>query len=154
MKSPQAALDAIDRKILAALETDGRMSIVDLATRVGLSATPCQRRVKRLEAEGVIQGYTAHIDPRVAGKALQAFVLVNLADHAEETVAAFESAVRERPEVAAAYAVSGEYDYLLHVMVEDLDAFSAFSLRALLRMPGVRDTRSSLVMGLLKSSRP
>ena len=150
MKDASPQVDAIDRRILAELETDGRMSIVDLAPRVGLSATPCQRRVKRLEADGVIRGYAARIDPRIAGRALQAFVLVNLTDHAEETVARFEQAVRERPDVAAAYAVSGEYDYLLHVMVADLDAFSAFSLKALLRMPGVRDTRSSLVMGVAK----
>ena len=103
MKDASPQVDAIDRRILAELETDGRMSIVDLAPRVGLSATPCQRRVKRLEADGGIRGY-----------------------------------------------VSGEYDYLLHVMVADLDAFSAFSLKALLRMPGVRDTRSSLVMGVAK----
>lgn len=150
MKPATPALDAIDRRIIAELEVEGRLPIVDLASRVGLSATPCQRRVKRLEAEGVIRGYAARIDPRVAGRALQAFVLVNLTDHAEDTVARFEAAVRERSDVAAAYVVSGEYDYLLHVMVADLEAFSDFSLKALLRMPGVRDTRSSLVMGALK----
>ena len=146
-------IDAIDRKILAALEADGRISIVDLAARVGLSATPCQRRLKRLEAEGVIRGYAARIDPTVLGRGLQAFILVNLSDHAEDTVAAFHRAVAERAEVAAAYILSGEFDYLLHVMVPNLEAFSGFALKTLLRMPGVRDTRSTFVMAELKAPR-
>ncbi|MEX2648254.1 MAG: Lrp/AsnC family transcriptional regulator [Alphaproteobacteria bacterium] len=143
-------LDATDRKILAVLEAEGRISIVELAAQVGLSPTPCQRRVKRLEADGVIRGYAARLDPKAMGRGFQAFVLVNLANHGEETVAAFQEAVRARPEVVGAYALSGEFDYLLHVTAPDLEAFSAFALKALLRLPGVRDTRSSFALSTLK----
>jgi Lrp/AsnC family leucine-responsive transcriptional regulator len=144
------SLDAIDRRIVAELEADGRLAIVELASRVGLSPTPCQRRVKRLEAEGVIRGYAARLDLKVMGRGFQAFVLVNLTNHGEDTVAAFQDAVRARPEVTDAYSLSGEFDYLLHVMVGDLEAFSDFALKTLLRMPGVRDTRSSFALGTLK----
>ncbi len=143
-------LDAIDRRILRALQQEGRLPIVALAERVGLSATPCARRVARLEKTGVIARYAAILDPSRLGLALQAFVLVALADHAEQTVAAFQRAVSLRPEVLAAYAVSGEMDYLLHVLAADMEAFAAFATRDLLRLPGVRETRSSFVLSALK----
>lgn len=143
-------LDANDRKILAVLEAEGRIPIVELAARVGLSPTPCQRRVKRLEADGVIRGYAARLDPKAMGRGFQAFVLVNLANHGEETVVAFQEAVRARTEVVGAYALSGEFDYLLHVTAPDLEAFSEFALKALLRLPGVRDTRSSFALSIVK----
>ena len=147
-------LDETDRRIVAALEADGRLPMVELAAKIGLSPTPCLRRVRRLEADGVIRGYRALIDPKAAGRGMQAFVMVTLRDHAEETVGAFHRALGERPEVAAAYAVSGDTDYLLHVMVPDLEAFNAFALKALLRMPGVSTTRSSFVMQELKPVQP
>src|SRR5512143_2968209 len=103
MKAPNKALDAIDRRIVAALQRDGRLAVVDLAAAVGLSATPCLRRVKRLEADGVIKGYTAVVDPAKLGLGLQAFVQVTLVSHADETVTAFERAIAARPEVVAAY---------------------------------------------------
>jgi Lrp/AsnC family leucine-responsive transcriptional regulator len=150
MKTANSKLDETDRRILTALQRDGRLSIVDLAERVGLSATPCLRRVKRLEQAGVIKGYTAIVDPAATGRGLQAFVQVNLENHAEDTVTAFQRAIMARPEVVACYAISGEFDYLLQVMVPDLEAYSEFALKALLRMPGVKDTRSSFAMGVLK----
>lgn len=150
MNSLSSNLDAMDRRILALLESEGRLPIVELAARVGLSPTPCQRRVKRLEADGVIRGYAARLDPKAMGRGLQAFVLVNLTSHGEETVAAFQQAVRARPEVAAAYTLSGEFDYLLQVAVPDLEAFSEFALKALLHLPGVRDTRSSFALSIVK----
>lgn len=148
-KKPNA-LDAIDRRILRELQRDGRISVVALAERVGLSPTPCARRLARLEESGVIARYAAILDPARIGLALQAFVLVSLASHAEETVAAFQRALAARPEVLAAYAVSGEMDYLLHVLAADMEAFAAFATRDLLRMPGVRETRSSFVLTPLK----
>lgn len=154
MKAPTQGLDAIDRRILAALQRDGRLAVVDLAAAVGLSATPCLRRVKRLEGDGVIKGYTAVVDPAKLGLGLQAFVQVTLVSHAEETVTAFERAIAARPEVIAAYITSGEMDFLLHVVAADLEAYSDFALKALLRMPGVKDTRSSFVMSLLKPPGP
>ena len=144
-------LDDIDKRIVAVLQAEGRMPMVDLADRVGLSATPCQRRVKRLEEEGVIDRYAALVSPPAVGLALQALVQVTLDDHSEKTVAAFEAAIRARPEVVACYAVTGDMDFLLHVMAPDLACFSEFAMKALLRMPGVRGTRSSFIMQEVKS---
>jgi Lrp/AsnC family transcriptional regulator, leucine-responsive regulatory protein len=144
-------LDDIDRRIVAALQADGRLPIVDLADKVGLSATPCQRRVKRLEEQGVITRYAALVSPLAVGLGLQALVQVTLDDHSEKTVEAFESAIRARPEVVACYAVTGDMDFLLHVLATDLASFSDFALKALLRMPGVRGTRSSFIMQAVKS---
>ena len=144
-------LDDIDRRILAALQAEGRLAMVDLAERVGLSATPCQRRVKRLEEEGVIDRYAALVSPPALGLALQAMVQVTLEDHSEKTVEAFEAAIRARSEVVACYAMTGDMDFLLHVLVPDLAQFSEFAMKALLRMPGVRGTRSSFIMQAVKS---
>ena len=144
-------LDEIDKKIIAALQAEGRLPIVDLADRVGLSATPCQRRVKRLEEEGVITRYAALVSPAAMGSGLQALVEVTLEDHSEKTVEAFEAAIRARSEVVACYAVTGDMDFLLHIFAPDLNAFSDFALKALLRMPGVKGTRSSFIMQAIKS---
>ena len=146
-----ATLDDIDKKIIAALQAEGRLPIVDLADRVGLSATPCQRRVKRLEEEGVITRYAALIAPAAMGYGLQALVEVTLDDHSEKTVEAFEAAIRARPEVVACYAVTGDMDFLLHIFAPDLANFSDFALKALLRMPGVKGSRSSFIMQAVKS---
>jgi Lrp/AsnC family transcriptional regulator, leucine-responsive regulatory protein len=144
-------LDEIDKKIIAALQAEGRLPIVDLADRVGLSATPCQRRVKRLEEEGLIVRYAALVSPAAMGFGLQALVEVTLEDHSERTVEAFEAAIRARTEVVACYAVTGDMDFLLHVFAPDLNSFSDFALKALLRMPGVKGTRSSFIMQAVKS---
>jgi Lrp/AsnC family transcriptional regulator, leucine-responsive regulatory protein len=144
-------LDEIDKKIIAALQAEGRLPIVDLADRVGLSATPCQRRVKRLEEEGLIVRYAALVSPAAMGFGLQALVEVTLEDHSEKTVEAFEAAIRARAEVVACYAVTGDMDFLLHVFAPDLNSFSDFALKALLRMPGVKGTRSSFIMQAVKS---
>ena len=144
-------LDDIDRRILGALQAEGRLAMVDLAERVGLSPTPCQRRVKRLEEEGVIDRYAARVQPPALGLALQAMVQVTLDDHSEKTVEAFEAAIRARPEVVACYAMTGDMDFLLHVLAADLAQFSEFAMKALLRMPGVRGTRSSFIMQAVKS---
>ena len=143
-------LDSVDRRILRALQRDGRLSIVALAEEVGLSPTPCQRRVRRLEQEGVVAGYTAVLDLARLGLPLQAFVLVSLDSHAEDVVARFQAALSVRPEVLAAYSMSGEMDYLLHVAAADFEAYADFALKALLRMPGVKETRSSFVLQALK----
>ena len=144
-------LDAIDRRIVAALQAEGRLPIVDLAERVGLSATPCQRRVRRLEEAGVIDRYAALVPPAALGLGLQALVQVTLDDHSEAVVSAFEAEIRARPEVVACYAVTGDMDFLLHVQAPDLARFSDFAMKALLRMPGVRGTRSSFIMQAVKS---
>lgn len=144
-------LDDIDRRIVSALQADGRLPMVELAERVGLSPTPCQRRVKRLEEEGVIDRYAALVSPSSVGLSLQALVQVTLDDHSEKTVEAFEAEIRARPEVVACYAVTGDMDFLLHVLTPDLAGFSEFAMKALLRMPGVRGTQSSFIMQAVKS---
>ncbi|MDI1286782.1 MAG: Lrp/AsnC family transcriptional regulator [Reyranella sp.] len=144
-------LDDIDRRIVATLQAEGRLPMVDLADRVGLSPTPCQRRVKRLEEEGVIGRYAALVSPQAMGLGLQALVEITLDDHSEKTVEAFEAAIRARPEVVACYAVTGDMDFQLHVFAPDLASFSAFAMKALLRMPGVKGTRSSFIMQAVKS---
>lgn len=145
------AIDDIDKRILTTLQAEGRLAIVDLADRVGLSPTPCQRRVKRLEEDGVIDRYAALVSPSAMGLVLQALVQVTLDDHSEKTVEDFEAAIRARPEVIACYAVTGDMDFLLHVLTPDLASFSEFAMKALLRMPGVRGTRSSFIMQAVKS---
>jgi Lrp/AsnC family leucine-responsive transcriptional regulator len=144
-------LDDIDRHIVATLQAEGRLPNVDLAHRVGLSPTPCQRRVKRLEEEGVIARYAALVSPQAMGLGLQALVQVTLEDHSERTVEAFEAAIRARPEVVACYAVTGDMDFQVHVFAPDLASFSEFAMKALLRMPGVKGTRSSFIMQAVKS---
>lgn len=144
-------LDDIDRRIVAALQAEGRLPMVDLAEKVGLSATPCQRRVKRMEEDGVIARYAALVSPQAMGLGLQALVQITLDDHSEKTVAAFEAAIRARPEVVACYAVTGDMDFQVHVLAPDLASFSEFAMKALLRMPGVKGTRSSFIMQAVKS---
>jgi Lrp/AsnC family transcriptional regulator, leucine-responsive regulatory protein len=144
-------LDDIDKRILSVLQAEGRLPMVELADRVGLSPTPCQRRLKRLEEEGVVERYAALVSPAALGLSLQALVQVTLDDHSEKTVEAFEAAIRARPEVVACYAVTGDMDFLLHVLTPDLAGFSEFAMKALLRMPGVRGTRSSFIMQSVKS---
>lgn len=149
-KSTPILLDAADRRILRALQRDGRMPVTALAGAVGLSATPCQRRLKRLEEAGVIASYAARIDAARVGLPLQAFVQVALESHSEEVAERFHTALAARPEVIAAYTMSGEMDYLLHVLAPDMEAFGEFATRGLLRMPGVKETRSSFVLTALK----
>ena len=144
-------LDDIDRRIVTTLQAEGRLPNVDLADRVGLSPTPCQRRVKRLEDEGVIARYAALVSPQAMGLGLQALVQITLDDHSEKTVEAFEAAIRARPEVVACYAVTGDMDFQVHVFAPDLASFSEFAMKALLRMPGVKGTRSSFIMQAVKS---
>lgn len=144
------ALDDADRRILRALQQDGRLAVTQLAETVGLSATPCQRRIRRLEQAGVIARYTAVVDPARVGLPIQAFVQVALSSHAEDVAVGFHKALAARAEVIAAYAMSGDMDYMLHVVAADFEAYADFALKALLRMPGVKETRSSFVLMALK----
>jgi Lrp/AsnC family leucine-responsive transcriptional regulator len=143
-------LDAADRRILRVLQRDGRIAVTALAEEVGLSPTPCLRRIRRLEEAGVIARYAALVDPKRVGLPVQAFIQVALTSHAEEVANAFHKAIAAREEVLAAWAMSGEMDYMLHVVAADFDAYADFALKALLRMPGVKETRSSFVLTALK----
>ena len=147
----EAALDRIDLQLLAELQRAGRLTNAELAERVHLSPSACLRRVQRLEREGVIAGYRAEVDPERVGLGLQAFVRVQLEKHDVEHVAAFASFVTAWDEVVACHALTGDMDYLLHVVVRDLDLFSRFLLDRLLNASGVADVNSSFVLRTVKA---
>lgn len=143
-------LDAHDLKILAALQENGRLTNNELAEQVGLSASPCWRRVKRLEAEGVIRGYQAVFDQRRLGLGVTVFVSVSIERNDTAAHQAFEQAVVRLPEVVACHIVGGQHDFLLQIVVEDLDAYAAFALHTLGQLPGVREIHSSFVLKEVK----
>jgi Lrp/AsnC family transcriptional regulator, leucine-responsive regulatory protein len=145
-------LDRYDARILDELQRDGRCAVVDLATRIGLSATPCNRRIRNMETAGVIEGYTALVDPGKVGLKAQAFVQVKLERHSDEIVAAFERELGGLEEVLNCFATTGSHDFLLQVVASDLDALSNVVLKKLLKIPGVRDVHSSIVLDTIKRS--
>jgi Lrp/AsnC family leucine-responsive transcriptional regulator len=146
-------LEAIDRKILALLQADARLSNQELAERVGLSASACWRRVKALEGAGVILGYRAALDPRRAGLAFHAIIHVTLTRHAREVVERFTAEVLRHEEVIDCFATTGSADYHLRVLCADLDAFNAFMDRTLFRLEGVASIQTNLVLRHVKGGR-
>ncbi|BAQ46151.1 MULTISPECIES: Lrp/AsnC family transcriptional regulator [Methylobacterium] len=151
---PKMVLDAIDRRILAALQRDGRLTNVQLAEEVGLSPSPCLRRVRLLEEAGVIGGYRATLDRAELGLGLTVFVGVKVVRHDESGAAAFRGAVRLLPSVVACHLVSGESDFLLQVVVPDLAAYERLLLDTLMRLPGVSDIRSNFAIQTVKAEGP
>lgn len=143
---PNLKLDRIDRKILALLQEDGRQPNNELADQVGLSPSPCLRRVKALEEAGVISRYVALVDPASVDLPVNIFVSVSLDRQIEERIDAFEAAVMERPEVLECYLMSGDADYLLRVVVPDLASYERFLKEHLTRIPGVAGIRSSFAL--------
>lgn len=139
-------MDRVDKKILAELQVDGRLSVTDLAERVGLSLSPCHRRVRALEEAGVIQGYRAQLDARALGLNFSAMVFVTLREGNRGAVAAFEAAVVDIPEIIEAQRLFGEPDYLLHVVSRDLPAFQRLYDEQLAALPNVQRLTSTLVM--------
>jgi Lrp/AsnC family leucine-responsive transcriptional regulator len=148
-----ADLDRTDLLLLAELQRDGRVPNAELAERVHLSPSACLRRVQRLERDGVIAGYRAQLDPERLGLGLQAFVRVQLRQHDPQTVEAFARSVNDWDEVVACNALTGDMDYLLQVLVRDLDHFSRFLLDRLLGQAGVADVNSSFVLRTVKPMR-
>lgn len=148
-----ATLDRIDLHLLAELQRHGRLPNAELAERVHLSPSACLRRVQRLEREGVIKGYRADVDPERLGLGLQAFVRVQLSHHDADAVAAFADFVDQCDEVVTCHALTGDMDYLLRVVVGDLDHFSRFLLDRLLAQAGVADVNSSFVLRTVKAFR-
>jgi Lrp/AsnC family leucine-responsive transcriptional regulator len=145
-------LDRFDIKILAALQRDGRLSVVTLAESIGLSPTPCARRIKALEMAGAIEGYAAVLNPARVGLAVLAIVQVKLTEHTDETVARFEREIALMDEVTRCFAMTGTYDFILEVYGKDLDALSNVVLKKLIRVPNVRDMQSSVVLATVKRS--
>lgn len=139
-------LDAIDRRILTALQENARISNVDLARRVGLSPSPCQRRVRALEEAGVVRRYAALVDQAAVGLPVSVFVSVSLERQIVAALETFEEAVQARPEVTECYLMTGGADYLLRVVCRDLAAYEAFLKDHLTRVPGVRSIQSSFAL--------
>jgi Lrp/AsnC family leucine-responsive transcriptional regulator len=144
-------VDDVDRSILAVLEKDGRISNAELADRVGLSPSPCLRRVRRLEETGVIRGYRAIIDPAAVGRSLRVFAGVRLVRHSRKDVVAFERAVVQLSEVVNCHHITGNFDYLLQVEVADLTAYEDFHANRLASLPGVAAVSSYVTMKTLSA---
>lgn len=143
-------LDAIDRRILRALQRDGRLQNLELAKEVGLSPSPCLRRVRLLEEAGVIERYVAVLDPAKVNVALTLFVRVWLTGQDEETVNRFIDAVREVPEVLECHLMAGDCDFLLRVVAADLDAYRQFQIKHLTRIKGVQSVKTEIPMQKIK----
>jgi Lrp/AsnC family leucine-responsive transcriptional regulator len=143
-------LDAIDRRLLDQLQRNGRLTATDLAERVGLTTSPCLRRLKILERKGVIRGYCALIDQEKVGLPVSVFVSVKLERQREEALERFEEAVRLCPEVVECYLMTGPRDYLLRVVVSDLSAYERFLKDTLTRVEGVASIESSFALAQVK----
>jgi Lrp/AsnC family leucine-responsive transcriptional regulator len=144
------SLDPIDRKILGLLQQDGRMSVTTIADKVGLSASPCLRRIKQLEEAGVISRYVAVLDQKGVGLPVSVFVSIKLESQREEALEKFGKAIARWSEVLECYLMTGPRDYLLRVVVADLEAYEAFVKEKLTRVDGIASIESSFALGQVK----
>ncbi|MBF7072854.1 leucine-responsive transcriptional regulator Lrp [Glaciecola sp. MH2013] len=149
VKTPKH-IDRIDRKILTELQSDGKLSNVELAKRVGLSASPCLERVKRLEQQGYITGYTALVDPNKLGAAMLVFVEITLSKTSVDIFADFSSAVQSLEDIQECHLVSGNFDFLIKARVADMSSYRKLLGDTLLRLPGVSESRTYVVMEEVK----
>ena len=146
-------LSRSDRRILSILQADSSISNVALAERIGMSPSPCLRRVRQLEAAGLIRGYIALLDDRALGFGITAYVEVKVPQVAGQNVTErFKEAVRLEPAITGCFATAGSYDFLLRVVARDIDAFSSLLQNVLLKLPGVHDMRSSFVLESVKDT--
>lgn len=145
-------LDAIDRRILEALQEDGRLQNIELAKRVGLSPSPCLRRVRLLEEAGVIERYTAVLNAARVGAGFTVFARVWLKGQDEDTTSHFVAAVKQFPEVLECHLMAGDCDFLLRVVVADLDAYRRFQIEHLNRTPGIQNVKSDIPLQRIKHS--
>lgn len=151
-KRPGKELDHTDRSILGELQLDGRISNVELSKRVGLSPTPCLERVRRLERQGYIQSYTALLNPHYLDAALLVFVEITLNRGTPDVFEQFNNAVQDLDHIQECHLVSGDFDYLLKTRAADMSAYRKLLGDTLLRLPGVNDTRTYVVMEEVKQS--
>ena len=149
-KSSQAALDDIDRRLLLALQQDGRLTVAELAEKVGLSASPCHRRVKLLEDRGIIERYVAVINQRSVRLPVSVFVSIKLESQREDALAKFAKAIAPWPEILECYLMTGPRDYLLRVVVADLAAYEKFLKTKLTRLAGISSIESSFALEQVK----
>jgi Lrp/AsnC family leucine-responsive transcriptional regulator len=147
---PKSGLDALDRKILEALQADGRMTLADLSAKVGLSPSPCLRRVRSLERSGVIARYVAVLDQRRVGLPVSVFVSIKLEKQKQESLDRFAKAVERWPEVLECYLMTGSRDYWLRVVVPDLEAYERFVKQKLTRLEGIASIESSFALEQVK----
>jgi DNA-binding Lrp family transcriptional regulator len=147
-------MDYIDRKILAELQKDGRLTITELAERVNLSVSPCHRRLRALERAGAIRGYRAHLDAAALGLTFEALVFVTMRGADRETVESFEQAVADIPNVVQGQRLFGEPDYLLRVIARDLPDFQRLYDERVATLPGIERLNSTLVMKSVVENRP
>ena len=145
------ALDAYSLKILLELQRDARQTVAQLSAAVGLSPTPCWKRVKEMEAAGVIRGYTALVDPEKVGLHLTVLVEVNLTHHSEDQVQRFEQAVAASPHIARCQSTTGQADYMMTVLAPDIKHYERFLHDTIFKLPGVTHVRSSIVLREIKS---
>jgi Lrp/AsnC family transcriptional regulator, leucine-responsive regulatory protein len=139
-------LDSIDHRILSVLRRDGRISMLDLAEQVGLSPTPCGRRVKRMEEAGIITGYAAQIDPMALGLNISVLVSVRLVRHGIEGTDQFLTAIARHPEITECLLVTGNIDYILRIWVKDIDALGTFIRDVLQNIPAVTETTTMVIL--------
>ena len=147
-------MDGLDKKILAELQQNGRLTVTELAERVGLSVSPCHRRLRALERSGAVSGYRAHLDAATLGLTFEALVFVTMRGADRDTIDAFEQAVTAVPYVLQAQRLFGDPDYLLRVITQDLPAFQQVYDERLATLPGVRRLSSTLVMKTIVENRP
>ncbi|ROR32190.1 Lrp/AsnC family transcriptional regulator [Inmirania thermothiophila] len=143
-------IDETDRRILRLLQANARITNAELAERVALSPSPCWRRVRRLEASGLIRAYVTLLDPHALGLDVSVFVRVRIESHREEVVQAFEAAVQARPEIVECYRMTGGTDYLLRVVTSDIAAYDRFLGEVLMHLPGVASMDSGFALRQVK----
>jgi DNA-binding Lrp family transcriptional regulator len=147
-------MDAVNRKILALLQEDGRLTVTELAERVGLSISPCHRRVRELERSGAIRGYRAVVDPEAIGLAFEAIVFITMRQEDRETLIGFETGLAAIPQVVQAQRLFGDPDYLVRIVTADLAAYQRLQDERLSALPGVQRMTSTLVMKRVVPDRP
>jgi DNA-binding Lrp family transcriptional regulator len=146
----QTAIDGVDRAILSILQDEGRITNVELASRVGLTAPPCLRRMRALEESGIIHGYHAELNAAQLGYGIMVFALVSLRSQAEDDLRAFEAHVAELPEVRECHMLNGEIDFILKIVAHDLQAFQSFLTSRLTPAPNVASVKTSLTIRTAK----
>ncbi|MFB9951931.1 Lrp/AsnC family transcriptional regulator [Rhizobium puerariae] len=143
-------MDLIDRKILSELQENADLSAAELSTKVGLSHTPCWRRLKKIEESGVIKERTVVLDPAAVGLSISVYAEINIVQHDENALEAFEQSVKDRPEIVECFSMSGQRDYLLRIVVKDVQHYELFLKKVLLHLPGVKSVNSSFALKTIK----
>ncbi|SFH53922.1 transcriptional regulator, AsnC family [Pseudomonas syringae] len=146
----QPTLSPIDVRILTALQQDGRITNQTLADQIGMSASPCWRRVKHLEEHRYIQGYRAVLDRRKIGLGVMVFIRISIDSHSEAEARKFEKEVMQLEDVVACYSIGGDADFLLQVVAPDLDSFADFAMTVVRRLPGIKEMQSMFVLKEIK----